>query len=560
MLWIVALSPLIVLTVFLLFLRWPARTVMPLALFTTVAAAIVGWKVPVLTVSAAVIRGLFSAIDIILIIFGALLLLNMLKVSTALTAIKNGFASFSMDKRIQAIIIGWLFGAFLEAVAGFGTPAAIGAPLLVSLGFPAIAAVFATLTFQSTSVSFGALGTPINLGVKTGLDQQPIVQNYLSEHGFTLLNYLDHIGFYTALIHGIIGTFLPLVMIMCMTKFFGKNRSFREGLEIWPFAVFSGLSFTIPSVATSFVLGPEFPSLFGSIFGLFLVLKFGKKFLPEKNWDFAHTQTNEKIKNILPSTSGNKKKTTSIVEKNMTVQKAWVPYILLALMLLATRIIHPVFDFITKIAVIRIPQLLGTTIVAEMKPLYSPGFIMILVALFVIWYHKINKEKIQSAFSQTWDTVKKAAIIMLVAVPLVQVFINSMIVDSSGILIRESMPIYLAHMLSGVGSFWPIVAGPLGMFGAFIAGSNTFSNMMFSLFQFDVALTNNLIPAVIVALQAVGGAAGNMISVHNVVAVAATTGLLGQEGDIMRKVLVPALYYLVFAAVIGFVLLAFVTI
>jgi len=100
-----------------------------------------------------------------------------------------------------------------------------------------------------------------------------------------------------------------------------------------------------------------------------------------------------------------------------------------------------------------------------------------------------------------------------------------------------------------------VFAAPIGALGAFIAGSNTFSNMMFSLFQFATALKTGVTPGVIVALQAVGGAAGNMICIHNVVAASAVVGLLGKEGLLIRKTLLPMLYYLIMAALIGVILL-----
>jgi lactate permease len=106
-----------------------------------------------------------------------------------------------------------------------------------------------------------------------------------------------------------------------------------------------------------------------------------------------------------------------------------------------------------------------------------------------------------------------------------------------------------------LGAAWPAFAAVIGAMGAFIAGSNTFSNMMFSLFQFATALKTGLTPGVIVALQAVGGAAGNMICVHNVVAASAVVGLLGKEGLLIRRTIIPMTYYLIVSGALGFLLL-----
>ena len=120
------------------------------------------------------------------------------------------------------------------------------------------------------------------------------------------------------------------------------------------------------------------------------------------------------------------------------------------------------------------------------------------------------------------------------------------------------MPVILAAGASAlVGKAWVGLAAVIGAMGAFIAGSNTFSNMMFSLFQFATALKTGAVPGVIVALQAVGGAAGNMICVHNVVAASAVVGLIGKEGHLIRKTLIPMTYYLIMAAIVGIMLLRY---
>ena len=147
-----------------------------------------------------------------------------------------------------------------------------------------------------------------------------------------------------------------------------------------------------------------------------------------------------------------------------------------------------------------------------------------------------------------------AAPALLLAVPMVQVFINS----ASDTM--ASMPIVLAESVSAVvGSAWPMFAPLIGSMGAFVAGSNTISNMMFSLFQFSTAEQIGLGAAGagwVVALQAIGGAAGNMICVHNVVAASATVGLVDREGEIIRMTLIPMFYYIVQGGFLGLAILA----
>lgn len=206
------------------------------------------------------------------IVFGALLLLSTLTVGGAMSTIRAGFNNISADRRIQAIIIGWLFGSFIEGVSGFGTTAAVVAPLLLAMGFPAMAAVMVGLVVQSTPVSFGAVGTPILVGVANGLGGDPAVAERISVLGVTMPEFISSIGFYTAAIHTIVGILIPLIIVTLLTGFFGPERRFRDGLAVWPFAIYASLAMTIPYLLVARFLGPEFPSMFGGIIGLLLVM------------------------------------------------------------------------------------------------------------------------------------------------------------------------------------------------------------------------------------------------------------------------------------------------
>ena len=165
-----AFLPILLAGVMLVGLRWSAKRTMPLVYLLTVVVAITLWEIPSIRVMASTIEGFFITFNILYIIFGAILLLNTLKYSGAISVIRDGFSDISTDRRVQLVIIIWLFGSFIEGAAGFGTPAAITAPLLVALGFPAAAAVMLGMMVQSTPVTFGAVGTPILVGVRGGLE------------------------------------------------------------------------------------------------------------------------------------------------------------------------------------------------------------------------------------------------------------------------------------------------------------------------------------------------------------------------------------------------------
>jgi len=170
----IAFFPIIVAGILLVGLNWPAKKAMPVVLALTIVIALTTWGVSLNRVLASLLQGLGITVTVLWIVFGAIFLLNTLKHTGAITVIRNGFTNISPDRRIQTIIIAWCFGSFIEGASGFGTPAAIAAPLLVAIGFPALAAVMVGMMIQSTPVSFGAIGTPILVGVNNGLDVHTI--------------------------------------------------------------------------------------------------------------------------------------------------------------------------------------------------------------------------------------------------------------------------------------------------------------------------------------------------------------------------------------------------
>ncbi len=317
---LVAFSPIVVAAILLVGLNWPAKKAMPVAFIMTVLIALFQWQMSAARVSASIAQGLIITAAVLWIVFGAILLLNTLKHTGAITVIRNGFTTISDDRRIQAIIIAWCFGSFIEGASGFGTPAAIAAPLLVAIGFPALAAVVVGMMIQSTPVSFGAVGTPIIVGVNKGLDSHAIGQT-LTANGSDWATYLQAITTQVSFIHAVIGTLMPLLMAMMLTRFFGKNKSWKEGLAVAPFAIFAGLAFTVPYALTGWLLGPEFPSLLGGLVGIVLVTIAARKgfLVPKTQWDFDDEST-------WPTHwLGSLKMDLKIQDKPMSMAMAWTP-------------------------------------------------------------------------------------------------------------------------------------------------------------------------------------------------------------------------------------------
>ena len=544
---IIALTPILVVFLLLVVFRLPARLAMPLAWIYTALIALMIWRVPLAVTAASTLQGLVIAATLLYIVFGAILLLNTLTESGAVGVMRNAFSTITADRRIQAVIVAWMFGAFIEGASGFGTPAAVAAPLLVVLGFPAAAAVLCALIIQSTPVSFGVVGTPVLLGIGSGLDH-PVIHKLLGSadvHAAGFTAYLNHIAGYIGIVHGIIGTFIPLVMVLMLTHYYGAKRSFKEGFAAAPFALFAGIVFTVPYALIANFIGPEFPSLISALIGLPVVVWAAKKgFLtPGEAWDFPPRYEWE---DTWIGLANNYEQGTS---STMSIFAAWSPYLIVAFLLLLTRIWTWLKELLSgPLLTIQIEKILGTDIATSVQPFYLPGTMFVVAVFCAIFIQKIDYSSFRSAFSKSLATVAGAAFALGFAVPMVRIFINSGL-NYSGF---ESMPMVLARGTADlVQGAWPLFSPLIGALGAFIAGSNTISNMMFAFFQHQVAAEIGISSAFIVALQAVGGAAGNMICVHNVVAACATVGLLGVEGLLIRRALLPLTYYLITAGLLG---------
>lgn len=541
---LIAVLPILAVMFFLVVLRWPATRAMPVAYAMTLLFALVFWKVPFVHTMAASLRGIMIAVTLLWIIFGAIVLLFTLRESGAVATIRRGFVDLSADRRVQIIIVAWLFGSFIEGAAGFGTPAAVAGPLLLALGFPALAAVMTTLIIQSTPVSFGAVGTPILVGMAQSLNV-PQVEQAVAEAGMNYEQFIDRIGVYTAIPHAIIGTFIPLIICCMLTRFFGANRSFREGLGIWKFAIFGGLCFTVPYVLMGVFLGPEFPSLVGGLIALGLLvtgIRMGL-FLPKgEPWDFpSEDQWEPEWKGVISADVGEER-------HHMTLARAWSPYVVVAGLLVLTRLPNLPFKAFLSSIEFTWSNILGTSLSQGIQPFYIPGTIFMVVSLITVLLHRMTGDEVKKAWGDSARMLAGPALALLFAVALVRVFIDSN-TNESGL---ASMPLVLAEFVAQVaGGTWPFFAPIIGALGAFVAGSNTVSDLMFSLFQYGVADRIGTSHLVILGLQALGGAAGNMITVHNVVAASATVGLVGREGLLIRRTIIPMTYYVVFAGLLG---------
>ena len=527
---LIAFTPILLTVVLMAGFNVAAKKALPAALLLAIIIAFAVWQMDIQSIAAYSLFGMLKALDILIIIFGAVLILNTLKQSGAMATINSTFNGITKDRRIQTLIIAWMFSAFIEGAAGFGTPAALAGPLLVGLGFPPLAAAMVTLVMNSSPVSFGAVGTPLFGAMST------LTAN-LAALGSDPAVFQASLTKWSAVLHGIVGTFLPLFALALLTKFFGKERSIKPALRVAPFAIFAGLAFTIPYTIIAIVFGPELPSLLGAFIGLGIVTFAAKKgfLMPKDIWTFPDKQEWEH-----DWAAGHKAEDLGKAE--MPRLKAWLPYLLIAVILVLTRIPALGIKGFLSSLVITIPNILGIDgLNYNLQWAYLPGTIpFILVALITHGIHKMNRTQIKEAWTGTFKQLVSAAIALLFGVALVQLMLNSG-ANAAGL---DSMLTEMANGLATLaGSAYLLVAPFIGVLGTFMSGSNTVSNILFSSLQFETARILNLPADLIVALQVVGGGIGNMICVNNVLAVCATLGIVGVEGKLIRRNTLPMLVY-----------------
>jgi len=232
----------------------------------------------------------------------------------------------------------------------------------------------------------------------------------------------------------------------------------------------------------------------------------------------------------------------------MNLGLAWTPYVLVAGLLVLTRLPFLPFQKWLTSAEFTWSGILGTSLSQNVQPLYLPGTIFIVVSLLTLWLHRMTGVQVKHAWIDAAHKLAAPALALLFAVGLVRVFIDSD-TNSAGL---DSMPLVLAeYVAQATRSTWPFFAPVIGAMGSFISGSNSVSNLMFSLFQYGIADRIGAPHTIIVGLQVLGGAAGNMITVHNVVAASATVGLVGREGLLIRRTILPMTYYLIVAGLLG---------
>lgn len=531
-------------------LRWSAVRAMGVGWILATVLGLTLWNMDPAWWAASAVYGGLQAFSIILIVFGAILLMNYLDGSGAISTIRWYFTQVAEDRRIQLLLIGLGFETVIEGAAGFGTPGALAAPLFIGLGFPPLAAAVFGLFFNAPSPPFGAAGTPVLGGVGA------VIDGSLLGGGMAQFEFLNLVSAWTGVVTGLTFAFWGVLGIVLMVYWFGDDgeRSLSgpvsAALPAAPFAFTLGVVAGVSQGLFAWFLGPALPDIAAGfiVLGLGVVMANRGVLVPDDDWDFpdrdSWTDTwrggldLDEIQTEQPS-------------KEMSVVMAWTPYLLVAAVLLITR--WPglgVLDVITQYTVgfdVLGYEELGWSI----RYLYLPGTMpFIPVAILTGVLHEMDADEMTDAWRESLGQVWSAAVTLIVAVSMSQVMIQSATNPAGQLGMMDALSRVLAR---GAGAVLPMVSPWIGALGTFMTGSNTSSDILFSALQFNAAADVGISTVIVVALQNVGGGIGNMISVLNIAAICGVVGITGREGDMLRKTIVPTTVFAVFAGLLGMV-------
>ncbi|EGO9671559.1 L-lactate permease [Escherichia coli] len=490
------------------------------ATWTVIIALIVAllfYKMPLTAALASVLYGFFYGLWPIAWIIIAAVFVYKISVKTGqFDIIRASVLSVTPDQRIQMLIVGFAFGAFLEGASGFGAPVAITAALLVVLGFRPLYAAGLCLIVNTAPVAFGAMGIPILVaGQVTGLDSFEIGQ--------------------------MVGRQLPFLTIIVLFWIMAIMDGLRGIKETWPAVLVAGGSFAIAQFLSSNFLGPELPDIISSLVSLVCLTLFLKRWQPVHIFRFDNTPYQN---------------TDSSPLSRSQVIRAWSPFLFLT----ATVTLWSLPPFKTLFApggtlhdlVITVPVPYLDKLIARMPPVVSEATayaavfkfdwfsatgtaILFAALLSVIWL----KMKPSDAVSTFGSTLKELAL---------PVYSIGMVLAFAFISNYSGLSSTLALALAQTGSAFTFFSPFLGWLGVFLTGSDTSSNALFASLQATAAHQIGVSDILMVAANTTGGVTGKMISPQSIAIACAATGLVGKESELFRFTVK---HSLIFTCIVG---------
>lgn len=527
---IVCLTPIIVLIVLMTKPRgWPSHVALPFTALLVYLIKLLHFGDDPNTINATVVRGILSALTPILIIAGAIFMFKTMELSGAMDSIRRWLHEISDNRVAQLMIIGWAFSFVIEGASGFGTPAALAAPILVGMGFAPLRVAVLCLVMNTVPVSFGAVGTATWFGMgQLGLGEEELLR----------------IGFYSAIIHAFAATIIPPVALL-----FVIER--REVLRNLAFVYLSIAACMVPYVILS-AFSYEFPSLVGGVCGFVLTLIAAKRGIGlEKR---SGTLTKPNINHPVIASHGG----------SVALSKATFPLWGSVLVLVVTRIpqlgikalltdrtplfaivLGPLGDLtVSRSAVLALDRILGADVSWTFEALYVPAFIpFFFISAIAILTYRMTGTTAKQLFRETYQRMAQPIVALLGALVMVTLLM------AGG---EKSMVMMIGTTFAdATGDKWVYAASLLGALGSFFSGSATISNLTFGGIQNAIAAESQLSPTVVLALQSVGASFGNMISINNIVAVCSILGISRREGEILKMTIRPMLLYALVSAIVS---------
>ncbi|MGY3298180.1 L-lactate transport [Pseudomonas sp. TE6288] len=499
-----------------------------ITLALSILVAIFAFQMPVdMALAAAGYGFLYGLWPIAWIIVAAVFLYKLTVKSGQFEVIRSSVLSITDDQRLQVLLIGFCFGAFLEGAAGFGAPVAITAALLVGLGFNPLYAAGLCLIANTAPVAFGALGIPIIVaGQVTGIDA-------------------FHIGAMTGRQLPLLSLFVPFWLVFMMDGVRGVK-------ETWPAALVAGLSFAVTQYFTSNFIGPELPDITSALASLIALTLFLKVWQPKR----ALAEAKGSVGAAVVQSSGSQPSPYSFGE----IFKAWSPFLILTV-LVTIWTLKPfkaafapggaMYNFVFNFAIPHLDQLVVKTApivtapiampaVFKLDPISATGTAIFLSALISMWVLKINFKTGLTTFKETFWELRWP--ILSIGMVLAFAFVTN----------YSGMSSTMALVLAGTGAAFPFFSPFLGWLGVFLTGSDTSSNALFSSLQATTAHQIGVSDTLLVAANTSGGVTGKMISPQSIAVACAATGLVGKESDLFRFTVKHSLF---FATIVGLITL-----
>ena len=532
---LVALIPIVFFFLALTKLRLKGYQAGTVTVLLALGVALLFYKMPVSAALASAVYGFFYGLWPIAWIIVAAVFLYKLSVKTGqFDVIRSSILSVTHDQRLQLILVGFCFGAFLEGAAGFGAPVAITAALLVGLGFKPLYAAGLCLIANTAPVAFGAMGIPVIVaGQVSGIDPFLIGQ--------------------------MAGRQLPFMTILVLFWIMAIMDGWRGVKETWPAVLVGGGSFAVVQFLTANYIGPELPDITSAIVSLIALTAFLKVWQPKRifRFDTAESTTSQTTGAKAPAAAKPQAGATAPLTAG-AILKAWSPFIILTAMvtLWSLKPFKALFAAGGPLAstIISIPVPMLDKLVAKMPPvvaqatpygavytfnwLAATGTAILIAAILTIAFARFSPAK---ALATLGETVREL-VIPIYSIGMVLAF--AFVANYSGL--SATLALALAHTGQAFVFFSPF----LGWIGVFLTGSDTSANALFGALQATTANQLGLSPVLTVAANTTGGVTGKMISPQSIAIACAAVGLAGKESDLFRFTVK---HSLVFAAIIGII-------